>query len=516
MRPFATPPAALAAGGLAVLLLAVACSGPEAENGPPPEEPAVAADSEAAPAAPAADPTGPSFAMPEEFVNLWRPRKGDLDEIVERRRVRVLVTFNATSYFVDLGRQGGITYEFGRLLEKELNRRFQKGNLHLDVVFLPVNRDRLIPALAAGYGDIAAANLTVTEDRQRRVDFTTPLNRRGVQQVLVTGPGAPAIERLEDLSGQEVFVRRSSAFYESLEELNASFRERGLDPVRIEAVSEDLETEDILELTNAGVYPITVADNHLVDLWSQVLPNIRPHRDVVLKTGTDIAWAIRQDSPKLEAFLNEFLRKNREGTLVGNMLINRYLRKPSWIKNPGSQRDAERFRSMVSLFEKYGDQYDFDYLLITAQAYQESGLDHSKRSGAGAIGVMQMLPSTARDPNVGIADITSLENNVHAGVKYLRFILDRYFADAKMDEVNRHLFAFASYNAGPARVAGLRWKAEQMGLDPNVWRGNVEVVAAREIGRETVTYVANILKYYAAYRLIQERSRERQQTKSVV
>jgi membrane-bound lytic murein transglycosylase MltF len=127
---------------------------------------------------------------------------------------------------------------------------------------------------------------------------------------------------------------------------------------------------------------------------------------------------------------------------------------------------------------------------------------------------MQLLPSTARDNNVGISDITVLENNIHAGVKYMRFILDRYFKDAEMDELNRHLFAFASYNAGPARVAGLRRKAEQMGLDPNRWRGHVEVVAAREIGRETVTYVANIFKYYAAYRLIDERSRERGRTKA--
>jgi membrane-bound lytic murein transglycosylase MltF len=279
-------------------------------------------------------------------------------------------------------------------------------------------------------------------------------------------------------------------------------------------VNEDLETEDILELTNAGVYPITVADDHMVDLWSQVLEDIRPHPDVVLKAGTDIAWAIRRDSPELKGFLNEFVRKNRQGTLTGNMLIKRYLQRPDWIKNPGNRRDAERFQSMVELFRKYGEQYDFDYLMVTAQAYQESGLDQSVKSRAGAIGVMQLLPSTARDKNVGISDITALENNIHAGVKYMRFILDRYFKDAEMDELNRHLFAFASYNAGPARVAGLRRKAEQMGLDPNRWRGHVEVVAARDIGRETVTYVGNILKYYAAYRLIDERSRARSRTKS--
>jgi membrane-bound lytic murein transglycosylase MltF len=423
------------------------------------------------------------------------------------------VTFNATNYFVDLGEQGGITYEAGRLLEKELNRRFKKGNLQIDVIFIPVTRDRLLPALAAGYGDIAAANLTITEGRRETVDFTDPLTK-SVAQVVVTGPGAPELARIEDLSGQKVYVRASSAFYETLQGLNASLAEQGLAPVDIQTVHEDLEAEDILELTNAGVYPITVADSFMVDLWKRVLPKLQPQPGLELATDTYLGWAIRKDSPRLKAFLNEFARENKEGTLVGNMLLNRYFKKAEWLKNPGNQRDAERFRAMVDLFRKYSDEYGFNYLMVTAQAYQESGLDNDVRSRSGAVGVMQMLPSTARDKNVGISDIQPLENNIHAGVKYMRFILDRYFADAEMDTLNRHLFAFASYNAGPSRIAGLRRKAEQMGLDPNQWRGNVEVVAAREIGRETVTYVANIFKYYTAYRLIEERSRQRDQAKT--
>ena len=503
---------ALACGGFAVLLVTAACSDQETPSTQPAGETEGAGEPTAAPGSEPVT-TGPALVVPDEFQGLWRPWKGDLDGIVERRGVRMLVTFNATNYFVDLGKQGGVTYEFGQLLEKELNRRFKKGNLSINVIMLPVARDRLLPALAEGYGDIAAANLTITEGRLQNVDFTDPVSK-AVDQIVVSGPGAPALGRLEDLSGQTVYVRATSAFAESLQALNASFAEQGLDPVRIEMVHEDLETEDILEMTNAGVYPITVADSFMVDLWSRVLEDLRPHPEMALKKGTYIGWAIRQNSPRLKGFLNEFVKKNRQGTMIGNTLINRYFKKASWITNPGSQRDIERFRSMVALFQKYGDEYGFDHLMITAQAYQESGLDQSVKSRSGAIGVMQMLPSTARDKNVGIPDITVLESNIQAGVKYMRFILDRYFKDAEMDELNRHLFAFASYNAGPARVAGLRKKASQMGLDPNVWRGNVEVVAAREIGRETVTYVANILKYYAAYRLIEQRSTERSRVKS--
>ena len=450
----------------------------------------------------------PSLVEEEEFPARWQPWTGDLDGIVERRALRLLVTTNATSYFVDLGRQGGVTYEAGLVLEKELNARFKKGDLQLDVIFIPVTRDQLLPALVDGHGDVAAASLTITEGRLKTVDFSDPVTRE-VREIVVTGPGAPPIGKVVDLSGQQVHVRRSSSFFESLETLNVDFAEKGLDPVEIVPVDERLETEDILELTNAGVYPITVADDFMVKLWSRVLKDMTPHHDVAVQTGQHFGWAIRKNSPKLKSFLNDFVKKNREGTLMGNMLINRYFKDAKWIQNPGNERDTERFRSMVALFQKYGEQYGLDYLLVTAQAYQESGLDQSRRSGAGAIGVMQLLPSTARDKNVGIPDIEDLENNIHAGVKYVRFILDRYYKDAPMDDVDKHLFAFAAYNAGPGRITGLRKKAERMGLDPNKWRGNVEVVAAQEIGRETVQYVANILKYYMAYRLIEKRHTER-------
>jgi membrane-bound lytic murein transglycosylase MltF len=147
---------------------------------------------------------------------------------------------------------------------------------------------------------------------------------------------------------------------------------------------------------------------------------------------------------------------------------------------------------------------------MAAQAYQESGLDQSKKSHAGAIGVMQLLPSTAADRNVNISGIQKLENNIHAGTKYMRFIVNRYYQDEPMDDVNKMLFAFAAYNAGPAKVIRLRKKAAAMGLNPNVWFHNVEVTASKVIGRETVQYVSNIYKYYIAYRMITEQ-RERKQ-----
>jgi membrane-bound lytic murein transglycosylase MltF len=493
---------------LAALLAAGACSRPE--EAPAPGEPATELTAEQAAEALGgvpylSDQEGPSLIVPDEFTDMWETWTGDLDGIVQRRLLRVLVSYNSTNYYVDRGQQGGIAYEMFRLLEKELNRRFATGALPIDVLFIPVTRDRLLPALIDGHGDIAAASLTVTDARRQVVDFSAPL-ARGVREVVVSGPGAAPLGRIEDLAGDDVFVRVSSSYAESLAGLSAGFRERGLDPVEVVPVDERLETEDILEMVSAGVFSYTVADDYLARLWAQVLEGIEIHPELAIAENRDIAWALRKASPQLKGFVDEFLRTHRAGTLTGNVILNRYLESPRRIRNPGSETDVERFRSMVGLFQKYGDRYGFNWLLLAAQAYQESRLDQSMRSPAGAVGVMQLLPSTARDPNVNIHDITALENNIHAGAKYLRFILDRYFEDADMDDVDRHLFAFASYNAGPARVAGLRREAAAIGLDPNQWRDNVEVVAAREVGREPVQYVANILKYYFAYRLVVERS----------
>jgi membrane-bound lytic murein transglycosylase MltF len=121
---------------------------------------------------------------------------------------------------------------------------------------------------------------------------------------------------------------------------------------------------------------------------------------------------------------------------------------------------------------------------------------------------MQVMPATAKDLDVG--DITEVEANIHAGIKYMRWMIDQYYEKEPMTKLDKALFAFASYNAGAGRIASLRKEAAKRGYDPNVWFQNVEYVAAEKIGQETVTYVSNIYKYYIAYRLVME-SRAAQQ-----
>jgi len=453
-------------------------------------------DTESAPPGPAA-------------VGTWTD---DFDGMKDRRLVRMLVAYSKTFYFIDKGTQRGSTYELGMLLEKALNAGTKDRARPIRVVFIPTSRDQLLPALAAGRGDIAAANLTITPERLELVDFSAPI-AGDVSEILVTPAGTTAPASAEGLSGAKVHVRRSSSYYSSLVRLNTRLKALGKAPVEIVPADENLEDEDILEMVNAGLIPATIVDSHIATFWKQIFETIELHPDVRVREGGEVAWAIRKDSPQFKQVVDAFIAKNRKGSATGNDILNRYLKSTKWVKNATADADMKRLREVTDLFKKYSDQYGFDWLLVAAQGYQESGLDQSTRSRVGAIGVMQVMPATARDRNVNIPNIHELEPNIHAGVKYLRFMVNEYFDEPGIDRVNRHLFAFASYNAGPNRIQRLRKVAADEGLDPNKWFNNVEVVVAREVGRETVQYVSNIYKYYLAYKLVVEKTREREAAK---
>jgi membrane-bound lytic murein transglycosylase MltF len=427
---------------------------------------------------------------------------GDLDALAGHRAIRVLVPYSKTLYFVDLGGvQRGISYDFMHAFEQTLNSKLGEGQLQLHVVFIPVSRDKLIPMLIAGEGDVVAANLTVTPERSAVVDFISPA-ATGVREILVTGPGAPALRSLDDLAGRQVYVQTGTSYYQSLAALNQIFRQRKLAPISLKQAPARFETEDLLEMVNAGLVQTIVADDYLAHFWRRVYPNLVVHDDIAVRTGGDIAFAVRKGSPKLKAALDAFTATHRQGTLFGNVTLQKYLQQTRWAKNAVSEEELKKFNTLVALFRKYGAEYRIDWLLMAAQGYQESQLDQTRRSGVGAVGVMQLMPATGRQMQVG--DINELDANIHAGVKYVRFMVDTYYRDDAMDELNKVLFAFASYNAGPERIRALRKEASAMQLNPNVWFDNVERVAAQRIGRETVQYVSNIYKYYIAYSLVQD------------
>lgn len=451
------------------------------------------------------------FDNPEEINYRIKPQFGDLDAIAERGILRILVTHSQTDFFFDQGRIRGIQYELALEFLKHLNQgrtnRYHASEANrIFPQFIPVSFSELIPALEAGKGDIAAAFLTVTEERENLVDFVSP-HGRDVSELVVAHKDAAPINRAVDLSGKSVYVLKDSSYEQHLKQLNEKLKIVDLPPVRIEEADEHLLTEDIIELVNAGVIEYTVSDDFKAELWAKVLPNIRVNTNAKITDGQSIGWAIRKQSPELYAALDEYAETVKKGTYLGNILFNKYFDNTQWIDNPLTKSEREKFDQLIHLFMSYGDEYRFDPLALAAQAYQESRLDQSLRSHRGAVGVMQLLPTTARDPNVDIPDIENLESNIHAGTKYMGFLRDRYFSDENINPLDQRLFAWAAYNAGPANITRARKAAEEAGLNPNVWFGNVENMAARKISREPVRYVANIYKYYTAYRLVEQQGR---------
>ena len=456
----------------------------------------------------------PYDALPSEARALLdKPFTGDLDEMVKRRLIRAGVVYNRTQYFIDHGVQRGISYEALKLFEDELNKRLKTGLLKVHVAIVPIPRDQLFPALVAGKVDLIAAALTITPERRKIVDFSNP-TRSGVSEIVVTATGVPAPARVEDLSGREVFVRKSSSYYESLQLLNASLKSQGKPPVAIKEAPEALEDDDILEMVNAGLIEITVLDDFVAEFWQQVFPDIHPHNDVAVRTGGEIAIGVRKDSPKLLRAANTWIKEYGPRTAFGNMIERRYLQNTKYVKNAASEAERRKLSGLVKFFQTYGSKYNVDYLLMAAQGYQESQLNQSAKSAVGAIGVMQVMPATGKDLAVG--DIHQIEPNIHAGVKYFRFMMDEFYKDEPMDEINKGLMTLASYNAGPGRIRQLRRETEKRGLNPNIWFGNVERVVSERVGRETVQYVSNIYKYYVAYKLTLDREAARDRAKDEV
>ena len=433
---------------------------------------------------------------------------GDFDVLLKHRMIRVLVSYSPTLFYHDHGQARGIIARLGGELEQYLNKKYPDRR-PFTVVFIPTTRDRLFQALVNGEGDVAAGSVTITPARMKKYDFTPTF--RNVNQIFITGPEAPDIRALEDLAGQTVHVRRSKSFYDHLLALNERFENpkpplRRLPPMRLELLPDELESEDVLDMVNVGLVRVAVCEEWLANIWSKHLPNIRVRRDLILREATQLGWAMRLNSPKLKAVLDEFVENERAKGLFESLLLEAAANVRRTHNATGAS-EMKKFEATISLFRKYAQQYQFDYLMLAAQGYQESRLDQSAKSRVGAIGIMQVMPATGAAMKVG--DIHRVEPNIHAGTKYLSRLIDGYFKDATFDEQNRNLFAFASYNAGPGNISKVRARAMAERVNADVWFNQVEHVAARMLGLEPVRYVRNVFKYYVAYKLAQQTEAER-------
>ena len=451
--------------------------------------PALAAEQPAT-AEEAADASGVVYRVTEKYT-------GDIGP--DRRAIRVLVHYSRTKFFVASGRARGYEHDLMKEFEAFYNKKKKRGETKIPVVFIPVRFEELIPMLLDGRGDVAAGLLTITGERAKQVAFTLPY-LRNVSEVIVANADSPAVSSLDDLSGRKVHVLRGSSFVLSLKEVNRRFAKERKPPVQAVEMPSSASTEDLLEMVSAGIFQYTAADDYLGNLWASVLPGLRVE-PVRLSEGNRIAWAVRPGSSKLLAALNDFIDEGRDKLPKQAAEMHaRYLRNLNYLGNNLDPSLVGRKKSLEPHFRSASKRNEFDWLFMMAQGFQESRLDQSARSHAGAVGVMQVLPETGRA--MGYRDVASTaKTNIDAGVKYMRFLMDRYFDEPELTPEVRLDFALAAYNAGPTRIQRMRRLAAERGLDPNRWFGNVERIAHEKIGDEPVRYVANIHSYYTAYKL---------------
>ena len=451
--------------------------------------------------APTSAATGGPSAGPRQLNVASKPWTGDFDRMLERRMIRVEVPYSRSLYYNDKGRERGLSAELVRDFERWLNQKYAKqlGKRPLTIYIVPATRDRLLPDLVASLADISTGNLTVTPERLALVDFVTPASLKTVDEIVVTGPASPPPATLDDLAGRTVHVRRASSYYDSLVAQNERLRRAGKPEIVLVVVPDALEDEDMMEMVNTGLIEAIVVDDWKAKMWAPVLPKLKVHADLILRDNGRIGWAVRKDSPRLAAEIEDFHQNWAAKQGVIDYRLSQQMKRVKELKDPTGTGEWKRFRDTLALFEKYGAKYGFDPLMLAAQGYQESTLDQNAKSHVGAIGVMQIMPATGAGLNVG--DIRAIEPNIHAGAKYMDQLMARYFPDAHFSDTNRALFAFASYNCGPGNVSKMRKEAVKRGLDPDKWFNNVEVVTAEKIGIETTTYVRNIYKYYVAYKL---------------
>jgi membrane-bound lytic murein transglycosylase MltF len=448
----------------------------------------------------------PAFAAQQSNQDLPVPYEhwtGDFDGMLKRREIRALVVYSMTAFFYDQGRPEGVSFEALQDFQRALNLQLHTGSRPLQITFLPVGYEQLESDLTSGLADLIAIPVAIAPERQKKVEFSTPVATH-VTQIVVTGPSGPTVTRADDLSGKEVFVNPLTVYNESLQNLNKTLASEGKNPVIVKFADKNLGDEDLLEMVNAGLIPATVTIGPRAEFWARVYDHIRLCTACVLDNEEQLAWVMRKDSPELKARVDAYIRTHREGTSFGNTLLREYLQNTKWVKNATADAEMTKFQLYVDFFKKYAAEYDFDYLMLVALGYQESDLDQNRRNPTGALGIMQVIPKYAAASPIDIPNVDTAEPNIHAGTKMLRVIGDTYFNDEKLDALNKTLLTFASYNAGPTRIAELRKTAERDGLNPNVWFGNVELVVARNVGQQTVRYVSNIYKYYVSYKLALE------------
>lgn len=431
----------------------------------------------------------------------------DLEKILEKRVLRVLVVYDGVNYYFVDGHQSGLSVAMMAKFKSYIDEKYlQDSKIKLDIQYIPVPEDQVYSMLQKGVGDVVANFLIPRKKHIDNISFTDPLMDH-ISEVLVTNKNFPKIKNLKQLSGMTIYVKKSSKAIEILKSINLFFDNMHMKRVNIVKVDPVILDNELVEGVQNGIYPATILNSAKSKIWQWIFPNIVFHSEYPLSQDDTINWAVHSNNKELLETLNQFIALYNNKTPQGQKLQAIYLSpQASTVAKYDKSHNVDTmglkfadFEKYKNLFQKYGERYDLDWRLLLCQAYQESSLKQNVRSERGAVGILQVSPTLAKQFHNGEYSFDSLEGNVQVGTMYLRYIIDSYFKDFYLDSYNQMAFALAAYNAGPGRIAFYRKEAAKRGLDGNVWFGNVEKIVAEKGLKETIIYVSNILKRYQAY-----------------
>jgi membrane-bound lytic murein transglycosylase F len=436
----------------------------------------------------------------------------DWTDIAARGRLNAVLKNSPTGYFVYRGRPMGFEYE--------LLSRFCRANKITLNVILESDVEKCFTMLNEGKCDIIAHNLTITKDRRKNVEFTMP--QYEVRQMLVQRL-PDNYEKMKDyeiehdmirdpieLIGREVHVRKNSSYSARLMHLS---EEIGGDIKIIEEFG-DIQTEELMDMVAGGDIDYTVADEDIAKITASYYPNIDVN--TALSFPTRIAWAVNKKSPVLLEKINQWLREEKRLPDY-NVIYDRYFNDPKGylhrVTSTYSSIRGNKLSKYDNLIKKYAKTIDWDWRLLAALIYRESHFSPDVESWAGAIGLMQLMPETARI--YGAKNIKNPEQNIRAGTKYIKHLQDMW-KDKITDKDERLKFVLASFNVGPGHVEDAVRLAKKYEHDPAKWSENVAYYLLKKSeptyyedpaslsgycrGEEPVTYVKEVLKQYDIYK----------------
>ena len=421
----------------------------------------------------------------------------DLAEIRSAGVLRVLINQSRNTSGQVKGQAIGSELQRLRAFEQFLNRDSRR---KLSLKLIPKAKEQLLPALLRGEGDLVVPGELLEPTSAQPVSASRALERN-VPIVLVSAKGSRRYLRVQQLAGHRLTLAQGSAAAQAVAGVNQQLAERHLAPRSVDWADPSLAAEDVLEMVQAGIYPLTAVELPLAERWAKVLPKLRIDRHLQLDNQRDTHWYMSRQAPMLAATLEQFL-PGYSRSADQDVAFVRVNRRAYRVHNPLGRSDRQKLEKLRPTLQLYGSQNNFDWLSLAALAYKESSFNPPARSGSGPNGLMQITPAAAR--SVGVSNSQTLAGNVQAAAKYMAMIRKRFFSSPQIAESERLAFVLAAYNMGPERVQGMRTEAKRRGLNPNQWFFQVERVALEQAGMGVVNYVGSVNKYQLAF------ARERQ------